>query len=83
MHDLELTIVVFALRIWRHYLYGVWTQIFTDHKSFKYLMLQNKLNIRQRRWIELIKDYNCTIEYHPWKENMVADALGKPKLWKE
>jgi len=91
VHNLELTVVVFALRIWRHYLYRVWTQIFTDHKSLKYLMLQKKLNIRQKRWIELIKDYDCTIEYHPRKENMVANALsrknkatlGKPKLWKE
>nr|XP_034908287.1 uncharacterized protein LOC118044188 [Populus alba] len=67
VHDLELAVVVFALRIWRHYLYGSRTQIFTDHKSLKYLMSQKELNMRQRRWIELIKDYDCTIEYHPGK----------------
>ena len=76
VHDLELAAVVFALRIWRHYLYGSRTQIFTDHKSLKYLMSQKELNMRQRRWIELIKDYDCTIEYHPGKANVVADALS-------
>ena len=77
VHDLELAAVVFALRIWRHYLYGSRTQIFTDHKSLKYLMSQKELNMRQRRWIELIKDYDCTLEYHPGKANMVADALSR------
>ena len=74
-HDLELAAVVFALRIWRHYLYGVPCRIFTDHKSFQYLFTQKELNMRQRRRIELIKDYECTIEYHPGKANVVADAL--------
>jgi hypothetical protein len=76
VHNLELVAVVFALRIWRHYLYGSRTQIFTDHKSLKYLMSHKELNMRQRRWIELIKDYDCTIEYHPGKANVVADALS-------
>ena len=76
-HDLELAAVVFALRIWRHYLYGVPCRIFTDHKSLQYLFSQKDLNVRQRRWIELIKDYDCTIEYHPGKANVVADALSR------
>ena len=77
-HDLELAAVVFALRIWRHYLYGVPCRIFfTDHKSLQYLFTQKELNMRQRRWIELIKDYECTIEYYPGKANMVADALSR------
>ena len=76
-HDLELAAVVFALRIWRHYLYGVPCRIFTDHKSLQYLSSQKDLNMRQRRWIELIKDYDCTIEYHPGKANVVADALSR------
>ena len=76
-HDLELAAVVFALRIWRHYLYGVPCRIFTDHKSLQYLFTQKELNMRQRRWIELIKDYECTIEYHPGKANVVADALSR------
>ena len=75
-HDLELAAVVFALRIWRHYLYGVPCRIFTDHKSLQYLFTQKELNMRQRRWIELIKDYECTIKYHSGKANVVADALS-------
>ena len=63
-HDLELAAIVFALKIWRHYLYGVPCQIFTDHKSLQYIFTQKELNLRQRRWLELIKDYDCTIEYH-------------------
>jgi hypothetical protein len=77
VHDLELAAVVFALRIWRHYLYGVQVQIFTDHKSLKYLLSQKELNMRQRRWMELIKDYDCIIDYHPGKANVVADALSR------
>ena len=76
-HDLELAVVVFALKIWRHYLYGVPFMIFTDHKSLQYIFTQKKLNLRQRRWLELIKDYDCTIEYHPGKANVVADALRR------
>ena len=76
-HDLELAAIVFVLRIWRHYLYGVPCRIFTDHKSLQYLFSQKDLNMRQRRWIELIKDYDCTIEYHPGKANVVVDALSR------
>ena len=76
-HDLELAAVVFALKIWRHYLYGVPCQIFTDHKSLQYIFTQKELNLRQRRWLEFINDYDCTIEYHPGKANVVADALSQ------
>ena len=76
-HDLELTIVVCALKIWRHYLYGETCEIYTDHKSLKYLFAQKELNMRQRRWIELLKDYDCSILYHPSKANVVIDALSK------
>ena len=76
-HDLELAAVVFALKIWRHYLYGVPCQIFTDHKSLQYIFTQKELNLRQRQWLELIKDYDCTIEYHPGKANVVADTLSQ------
>ncbi|WMV19923.1 hypothetical protein MTR67_013308, partial [Solanum verrucosum] len=68
--DLELADVVFALKIWRHYLYGEKCHIFTYHKSLKYLGTQKELNLRQRRWLELIKDYDCTIDYHPGKTNV-------------
>ncbi|KAI5324710.1 hypothetical protein L3X38_033783 [Prunus dulcis] len=77
VHDLELAAVVFALKIWRHYLYGATCQIFTNHKSLKYLFTQKELNLRQRRWLELIKDYDCTIEHHPGRANVVADALSR------
>ncbi|KAA0064121.1 pol protein [Cucumis melo var. makuwa] len=77
-HDLELAAVVFALKIWRHYLYGEKIQIFTDHKSLKYFFTQKELNLRQRRWLELVKDYDCEILYHPGKANVVADALISP-----
>ncbi|KAL5567930.1 hypothetical protein UlMin_024505 [Ulmus minor] len=76
-HDLELAAVVFALKIWCHYLYGTHCQIFTDHKSLKYLFTQKELNMRQRRWLELVKDYDCEILYHPGKANRVADALSR------
>ena len=66
-HDLELAAVVFALKIWRHYLYGVTCEIFTDYKSLKYLFMQKELNMRQRRWLELIKDYDILIQYHSGK----------------
>ena len=77
MHDLELATIVFALKIWRHYLYGEKCFIYTDHKSLKYLPSQRDLNLRQRRWMELIKDYDCVIDYHPGKANVVADALTR------
>ena len=76
-HDLELAAVVFALKIWRHYLYGERCEIFTDHKSLKYLFSQKELNMRQRRWLELMKDYDLDIQYHPGKANVVADALSR------
>ncbi|KAA0059961.1 pol protein [Cucumis melo var. makuwa] len=76
-HYLELAAVVFALKIWRHYLYGEKIQIFTDHKSLKYFFTQKELNMRQRRWLELVKDYDCEILYHPGKANVVADALSR------
>ena len=76
-HDLELAAVIFALKTWRHYLYGATCQIFTDHKSLKYLFTQKELNLRQRMWMELLKNYDCTIDYHPGKANVVADALSR------
>ena len=75
-HDLELATVVFALKIWRHYLYGEKCEIYTDHKSLKYFFTQKDLNMRQRRWLELVKDYDCEILYHPGKANVVADVLS-------
>ncbi|GJW03555.1 putative reverse transcriptase domain-containing protein [Tanacetum coccineum] len=69
-HDLELGAVVFALRLWRHYLYGVKCTVFTDHKSLQYILDQKELNMRQRRWIELLSDYDCEIRYHPGKANV-------------
>ncbi|KAL2235714.1 UNVERIFIED_CONTAM: Retrovirus-related Pol polyprotein from transposon [Sesamum indicum] len=79
-HDLELAAIVHALKIWRHYLYGETFQIFTDHKSLKYIPTQKELNLRQRRWMELLKDYDCTIDYHPGKANIVADALSRKTM---
>ena len=76
-HDLELAAIIFALKIWRHYLYGESCEIFTDHKSLKYLFTQKELNMRQRRWLELLKDYDLNIKYHPKKANVVADALSR------
>ena len=78
-HDLELAAIVFALKIWRHYLYGEKCFIYTDHKSHTYLPSQRELNLRQRRWMELIKDYDCVIDYHPGKANVVADALSRKR----
>ncbi|TYJ97662.1 pol protein [Cucumis melo var. makuwa] len=73
----ELTAMVFALKIWRHYLYGEKIQIFTDHKSLKYFFTQKELNMTQRRWLELVKDYDCEILYHLGKANVIADALSR------
>jgi hypothetical protein len=75
-HDLELVAVVHALKIWRHYLLGNKVHIFTDHKSLRYIFTQPELNLRQRRWLELNKDYNLEVHYHPGKAR-VADALSQ------
>ncbi|GKD89842.1 putative reverse transcriptase domain-containing protein [Tanacetum coccineum] len=76
-HDLELGAVVFALKIWRHYLYGSKCTVFTDHKSLQHILDKKELNMRQRRWLELLADYDCEIHYHPGKANVVADALSQ------
>jgi hypothetical protein len=76
-HDLELAAMVHALKRWRHYLMGTHYNIFTDHKSLKYIFTQDDLNMRQRRWLELIKDYDLEVHYHPGKANVVADALSQ------
>ncbi|KAK1681340.1 hypothetical protein QYE76_042188 [Lolium multiflorum] len=76
-HDLELAAVVLALKVWRHYLMGNRCEIYSDHKSLKYIFTQKELNMRQRRWLELIKDYDMEIHYHPGKANVVADALSR------
>jgi hypothetical protein len=76
-HDLELAAVVYAFKIWRHYLLGNVCNIFTNHKSLKYIFTQPELNMRQRRWLELIKYYNLNVQYHPRKANVVADALSR------
>ena len=79
-HDLELAVVVFALKTWRHYLYGSQFQVFSDHKSLKYLFDQNELNMRQWRWMEYLKDYDFELLYHPGKANVVADALSRKRM---
>ncbi|KAG8499085.1 hypothetical protein CXB51_005500 [Gossypium anomalum] len=80
-YDLELVAIVFALKIWHHHLYGEKCHIFTDHKSLKYLMTQKDMNLRQRRWLELLKDYELVIDYHPGKANVVADPLSRKSLF--
>ncbi|GJU41456.1 putative reverse transcriptase domain-containing protein [Tanacetum coccineum] len=83
-HDLELGAVVFALKMWKHYLYGTKCAVFTDHKILQHILDQKELNMRQRRWLELLSDYDSKIRYHPGKANMVADALSrKERTWKE
>ncbi|GKB46542.1 putative reverse transcriptase domain-containing protein [Tanacetum coccineum] len=84
IHDLELGAVVFSLKIWRYYLYGIKSVIFIDHKSLQHIFSQKELNMRHRRWIELFSDYDCEIHYHPSKVNVVADALSrkeKDRIW--
>ncbi|GKB64652.1 putative reverse transcriptase domain-containing protein [Tanacetum coccineum] len=76
-HDLELGSVVFALRIWRHYLYGTKCIAYTDHKILQHILNQKELNMRQRRWIEILSDYDYEIRYHPGKANVIADALSR------
>ena len=80
MHDLELVVVVFVLKIWRHYLFGSKFEVFSDHKSLKCLLDQKELNMRQRRWLELLKDYDFDLSYHPGKANVVADSLSRKSL---
>ncbi|XP_070026268.1 uncharacterized protein [Nicotiana sylvestris] len=79
-HDLELAAMVFALKIWRHYLYGEHAEVFTDHKSLQYIFKQKELNLRQRRWLEVLKDYDINILYHPGKANVVAYALNRKSM---
>ncbi|GKA80171.1 putative reverse transcriptase domain-containing protein [Tanacetum coccineum] len=81
-HDLELGAVVFALKFWRHYLYGTMCTMFTDHKILQHILNQKELNIRQHRWLELLSDYDCEIRYHPEKANVVADALSREERTK-
>ncbi|GJZ02786.1 putative reverse transcriptase domain-containing protein [Tanacetum coccineum] len=76
-HDLELGVVVLALKMWRHYLYGTKCVVFTDHKSLQHILDQKELNMRQRRWLELLSDYDCELHYHPGKANVVADVLSQ------
>ncbi|GKA75541.1 putative reverse transcriptase domain-containing protein [Tanacetum coccineum] len=76
-HDLELGAVVFALKMWRHYLYGTKCVMFTDHKSLQHILDQKELNMRQRRWLELLSYYDCEIRYHPGKANVVADSSSQ------
>ena len=76
-HNMELTVVVFASKIWRHYLYGEEFKVYSDHKSLKYIFTQRDLNMRQRKWMEFLEDYDFTLHYHPGKANVVADALSR------
>ena len=76
-HDLELAAVVHALNTWRHYLIGNRCDVYTDHKSLKYIFTQKELNLTQRRWLELIKDYDMKLQYHPGKSNVIADSLSQ------
>ena len=77
---MELEAIFFALKIWRHYLYGEKFEVYSEHKSLKYIFTQRDLNMRQRRWMEFLKDYDFTLHYHPGKANVVADALSR-KSW--
>ena len=76
-HDMDLAAVVFALKIWPHYLYGEEFEVYSYHKSLKYIFTQRDLNMRHHRWIEFLKDYDFTLDYHPSKANVVADALSR------
>ncbi|GKB87015.1 putative reverse transcriptase domain-containing protein [Tanacetum coccineum] len=76
-HDLELGVVVFSLKLWRHYLYGTKYTVFTDHKSLQHILNSKDLNMRQRHWLELLSDYDCEIRYHPGKADVVADTLSR------
>ena len=74
---MELAVVVFALKIWCHYLYGKEFEVYSDHKSLKYIFTQRDLNMRQRRWMEFLENYDFFLHYHPGKANVVADALNR------
>ena len=69
--------MVFALKIWLHYLYGEEFEVYSDHKSLKYIFTQRDLNMRQRKWMEFLEDYDFTLQYHPGKANVVVDALSR------
>ena len=77
---MELAAVVFALNIWCYYLYGEQFEVFSDHKSLKYIFTQRDLNMRQRRWMEFLEDYDFILHYHPGKENVMASSLSQ-KSW--
>jgi hypothetical protein len=77
VHDLELSAVIYALKLWRHYLLGNRCEIYTDHQSLKYLYTQPDLNLREQRWLETIADYDMNISYTPGKANVMADALSR------
>ena len=79
-HDLELQAVVFSLKIWRHYLNGVHVVVFADQKRLQYVFTEKKLNLRQRRWLQLLKDYDMSVLYHPDKANVVADSLSRMNM---
>ena len=76
-HDLELATIVFALKIWRYYLYGEQFEVFSDHKSLRYIFTQRDLNMRQHRWVKYLEDYDFTLYYHPGKVNLMADTLSQ------
>ena len=80
IHDMELATIVFALNVWCHYLYGEQFEVFSDYKSLKYIFTQRDLNMRQRKWMEYLEDYDFTLHYHPNKANVVADAFSQ-KSW--
>ena len=76
-HDMELATIIFALKIWHHYIYGEQLEVFSNHKSMKYIFTQRDLYTRQGRWMEYLEDYELTLHYHPGKANVVADALNR------
>ena len=78
--DLELAVVVFGLKLWRHHLYGVHVDLFTDYRSLQYVFMQRELNLHQRIWLELLKDYDMNVHYHPGKANVVHDALSRMSM---
>ena len=79
VYDLDLVAAILSLKLWQHYFFGEKCKVYTDHKSLKYIFTQKELNMRQRQWLELIKDYDLEILYHPGKANVVADALSRKR----